>query len=189
MGIVKDLTVGQTLKVYEDGTAVEFIVAQHDYEKDLNGKGKTMLMRTGLLADTVRWGSSSSTGQSYANSSEPRSWLTNTYAKRLSQDVLDVIKPVTIRYKAGDSNGYSSLADQRFFIPMVDDFGGNSDVCKFLTEHKVDYADSRATQNVDASNSDNEGGYYYALRSNVYYGTYSYVETQFQMPTSGNILV
>ena len=40
MGIVKDLTVGQTLKVYEDGTAVEFIVAQHDYEKDLNGKVK-----------------------------------------------------------------------------------------------------------------------------------------------------
>lgn len=189
MGIVKDLTVGQTLKVYEDGTAVEFIVAQHDYEKDLNGKGKTLLMRAGLLADTVSWGSSNSTGQSYANSSEPRSWLNNTYSKRLSQDVLDVIKPVTIRYKAGNPNDYSSLADQRFFIPMIDDFGGNSDVCKFLAEHKVDYADSRATQNVDASNSDNEGGYYYELRSNVYYGTYSYVETQFQMPTRGNILV
>ena len=53
MGIVKDLTVGQTLKVYEDGTAVEFIVAQHDYEKDLNGKGKTLLMRTNLLPDSV----------------------------------------------------------------------------------------------------------------------------------------
>ena len=105
MGIVKDLTVGQTLKVYEDGTAVEFIVAQHDYEKDLNGRGKTLLIRAGLLADTVRWGDSYSTSQSYANSSEPRSWLNNTYAKRLSQDVLDVIEPVTIRYKADNTNG------------------------------------------------------------------------------------
>jgi len=57
MGIVKDLTVGQTLKVYENGTAVEFIVAQHDYEKDLNGKGKTLLMRTKILPDSVGWGS------------------------------------------------------------------------------------------------------------------------------------
>ena len=50
MGIVKDLTVGQTLKVYEDGTAVEFIVAQHDYEKDLNGKAVKMQMFRGRMS-------------------------------------------------------------------------------------------------------------------------------------------
>ena len=43
MGFIKELTVGQTVKVYENGTAIDFVVAQHNYEKDLNGKGKTML--------------------------------------------------------------------------------------------------------------------------------------------------
>ena len=41
MAIIKELSPGDTLKVYEDGVAAEFVVAQHNYEKDLNGKGKT----------------------------------------------------------------------------------------------------------------------------------------------------
>lgn len=45
MAIIKELNPGDTLKVYEDGIAAEFVVAQHNYEKDLNGKGKTMLMQ------------------------------------------------------------------------------------------------------------------------------------------------
>ena len=53
MAIIKELSPGDTLKVYEDGVAAEFVVAQHNYEKDLNGKGKTMLMRTTLLKDAV----------------------------------------------------------------------------------------------------------------------------------------
>lgn len=120
MGIVKDLTVGQTLKVYEDGTAVEFIVAQHDYEKDLNGKGKTMLMRTNLLPDNVGWGSKNA-DVSWENEPTLRNWLENTYAKRLSEAALKTIVPVTIRYSYG-SNSSGTLKDQRFFIPTADEF-------------------------------------------------------------------
>lgn len=109
MGIVKDLTVGQTLKVYEDDTAVEFIVAQHDYEKDLNGKGKTMLMRTNLLPGNVGWGSKNA-DVSWENEPTLRNWLENTYAKRLSEAALKTIVPVTIRYSYG-SNSSGTLKD------------------------------------------------------------------------------
>ena len=120
MGIVKDLTVGQTLKVYEDSTAVEFIVAQHDYEKDLNGKGKALLMRTNLLPDNVGWGSKNA-DVSWENEPTLRNWLENTYAKRLSEAALKTIVPVTIRYSYG-SNRSGTLKDQRFFIPTADEF-------------------------------------------------------------------
>lgn len=96
------------------------MLAQHDYEKDLNGKGKTMLMRTNLLPDNVGWGSKNA-DVSWENEPTLRNWLENTYAKRLSEAALKTIVPVTIRYSYG-SNSSGTLKDQRFFIPTADEF-------------------------------------------------------------------
>lgn len=117
MAIIKELNPGDTLKVYEDGVAAEFVVAQHNYEKDLNGKGKTMLMRTTLLKDAVQWGNNEK-DVSWKNEPTLRNWLENTYAARLSKDTLKTIVPVTIRYDYGSSES-GTLEEQRFFVPRV----------------------------------------------------------------------
>ena len=201
---MKDLEPGTTVNVTEDGVTAQFVVAKHNYEEAANGKGNTLLVRTDLLKDTVSWGSSYGTGQSYANSSNPRYWLNNTYAKRLSQDVLDVIKPVTIYYTAGNSNGLRALADQKFFIPMASDFTGENPLYPGIGMDFINgrffqntqwhgsyiYADTRETQDEDSSNSDNTGGYYYHLEFKWHGNGYGYVQRrQRQMPTLGEILV
>lgn len=124
MAIIKELNPGDTLKVYEDGVAAEFVVAQHNYEKDLNGKGKTMLMRTTLLKDAVQWGNNKK-DVSWKNEPTLRNWLENTYAARLSEDTLKTIVPVTIRYDYGSSES-GTLEEQRFFVPRVVDFSGDT---------------------------------------------------------------
>ena len=124
MAIIKELSPGDTLKVYEDGVAAEFVVAQHNYEKDLNGKGKTMLMRTTLLKDAVQWGNNKK-DVSWKNEPTLRNWLENTYAARLSEDTLKTIVPVTIRYDYGSSES-GTLEEQRFFVPRVVDFSGDT---------------------------------------------------------------
>ena len=124
MAIIKELNPGDTLKVYEDGVAAEFVVAQHNYEKDLNGKGKTMLMRTTLLKDAVKWGNNKK-DVSWKNEPTLRNWLENTYAARLSEDTLKTIVPVTIRYDYGSSES-GTLEEQRFFVPRVVDFSGDT---------------------------------------------------------------
>lgn len=124
MAIIKELSPGDTLKVYEDGVAAEFVVAQHNYEKDLNGKGKTMLMRTTLLKDAVKWGNNEK-DVSWKNEPTLRNWLENTYAARLSEDTLKTIMPVTIRYDYGSSES-GTLEEQQFFVPRVVDFSGDT---------------------------------------------------------------
>lgn len=124
MAIIKELNPGDTLKVYEDGVTAEFVVAQHNYEKDLNGKGKTMLMRTTLLKDAVQWGNNDK-DVSWKNEPTLRNWLENTYAARLSKDTLKTIVPVTIRYDYGSSES-GTLEEQRFFVPRVVDFSGDT---------------------------------------------------------------
>lgn len=124
MAIIKELSPGDTLKVYEDGVAAEFVVAQHNYEKDLNGKGKTMLMRTTLLKDAVQWGNNEK-DVSWKNEPTLRNWLENTYAARLSKDTLKTIVPVTIRYDYGSSES-GTLEEQRFFVPRAVDFSGDT---------------------------------------------------------------
>ena len=120
MAFIKDLTAGQTVKVYENGTTIEFVVAQHNYEKDLNGNGKTMLMRSNILPDNIGWGSSSA-GVSWGNEPTLRNWFEKTYAARLTEDMLGVIQPVTIRYGYG-SGSSGTLKEQKFFAPSAAEF-------------------------------------------------------------------
>ena len=124
MAIIKELNPGDTLKVYEDGVAAKFVVAKHNYEKDLNGKGKTLLMRTTLLKDAVQWGNNEK-DVSWKNEPTLRNWLENTYAARLSEDTLKTIVPVTIRYDYGSSES-GTLEEQRFFVPRAVDFSGDT---------------------------------------------------------------
>lgn len=42
---IGDLDEGAIIKLNESGAPVEFYVAKHDYEPDLNGAGRTLVVR------------------------------------------------------------------------------------------------------------------------------------------------
>lgn len=79
---------GSVVTLKENGTAAEFVVACHNYESALNGAGRTLLVRKTSLADKYRWGDvDSTTDLRWADRSDLKSWLEETYAARLDEEI------------------------------------------------------------------------------------------------------
>ena len=79
---------GSVITLNENGAAAEFVVACHNYESGLNGAGRTLLVRKTALADKHRWGSvDSTTDLCWRDRSDLKSWLEETYAARLDEEI------------------------------------------------------------------------------------------------------
>ena len=79
---------GSVVTLKENGTAAEFVVACHNYESALNGAGRTLLVRKTSLADKHGWGNvDSTTDLRWADRSDLKSWLEETYAARLDEEI------------------------------------------------------------------------------------------------------
>lgn len=85
---LSEKALGSVVTLKENGTAVEFVVACHNYEAGLNGAGRTLLVRKTSLADKHRWGNvDSTTDLRWADRSDLKSWLEETYAARLDEEI------------------------------------------------------------------------------------------------------
>ena len=98
-----DIAEGQLVKLLENGTAVEFYVAKHDYESGLNGAGRTLLVRKDCY-DTRAWHSSNVNAWA---SCTLRSWLNGDYLNLLDEDIRGVIGTTKYYYTPG--NGTTSV--------------------------------------------------------------------------------
>lgn len=79
---------GSVITLNENGAAAEFVVACHDYESGLNGAGRTLLVRKTSLEDRHIWGSvDSTTDLRWGDRSDLKSWLEETYAARLDEEI------------------------------------------------------------------------------------------------------
>lgn len=98
---------GSVVTLKENGTAAEFVVACHNYESALNGAGRTLLVRKTSLADKHRWGYvDSTTDLRWADRSDLKSWLEETYAARLDEEIRRNIGKTKYYYNdPGISNG------------------------------------------------------------------------------------
>lgn len=93
---------GSTVKVNENGTAAEFVVACHNYEAGLNGSGRTLLVRKTSLEDRELWGQLGSATNLNWNVSHMKYWVGNQYIVRLDEE---------IRRNLGKTNYYCSGAN------------------------------------------------------------------------------
>ena len=100
---LRDIAEGQLVKLLENGTAVEFYVAKHDYESGLNGAGRTLVVRKDCY-DSRKWHSSDV--NAYA-SSDIDTWLNSTYKNLLDADIRGVIGTTKYYYTPG--NGTTSV--------------------------------------------------------------------------------
>lgn len=79
--------VGSVVKLNENGTAAEYVVARHNYEAGLNGAGRTLLVRKTSLEDKQKWDSVGSTTDLDWGKAYLKSWLEGTYAARLDEEI------------------------------------------------------------------------------------------------------
>ena len=158
---LRDLAEGTIIKINENGSPKEFYLAKHNYEPDLNGQGRELLVRKnscGLGTAT------SGTSKEYEESEQDR-WMWNTYKNRLSTAVKDAQGLTNIR--ALKRNG-TEVLDKSVFalsgtelgITQSGDFGWCGD--------KLPVADAiRATEPDD----------YYGDSNAYMYWTRSYSQT------------
>lgn len=103
IGTLGEYPVGNIIQLNENGTPVDFYVSKHDYESDLNGTGRTLVVRKDCY-DSRQWNSSAV--NAYA-SSDIDSWLNSTYKNLLNADIREAIG--TTKFKSTPGNGNTTV--------------------------------------------------------------------------------
>lgn len=118
---------GKTVLMDEGNNVVEFIVAKHGYESELNGVGRTLLIRK-RYPTLMNWDSSWS---AYAQS-DINTWLNGEYLNTFSSAQKEAIGSTTFYYTPGFtamdfSVGSSKVStmSKAVFLPSAHEFGGD----------------------------------------------------------------
>ena len=110
---------GDIVKLNESGAPVEFYVAKQDYESELNGAGRTLLVRKDVY-DQRQWNSSHV--NAWADSTI-LSWLNSTYKALLDADIQEAMGTTTYRYTPGNGNTTVSTRSDAVFLLSLTELG------------------------------------------------------------------
>lgn len=102
---------GSIIKIKESGSPVEFIVCKHDYESELNGSGRTLVVRKDCY-DNRQWHSSNV--NAYATSYID-AWFNSTYKNLLDADIRGAIGTTKFKYTPGNGNNTVSTLERAIF--------------------------------------------------------------------------
>lgn len=102
---------GSIIKIKESGSPVEFIVCKHDYESELNGSGRTLVVRKDCY-DNRQW--QSSNVNAYATS-DIDAWFNSTYKNLLDADIRGAIGTTKFKYTPGNGNNTVSTLERAIF--------------------------------------------------------------------------
>lgn len=122
--LLGQMAVGSIVKINENGTPVDFYVAKHDYESELNGAGRTLVVRKDIHS-YGQWGTVSDYIHGYASNNLDM-WLSNTYRDMLDSDIKNAITPISIKYTNG--NGQLDTLSRKFFALSITELGAYIDV-------------------------------------------------------------
>ena len=110
---------GDIVKINENGDPVEFYVAKHDYESELNGAGRTLVVRKDCYDNRV-WDNGNV--NAYA-SSDLDSWFNSTYKNMLDADIRSLIGTTKIRYTPGNGNWTVGTLERAVFALSATELG------------------------------------------------------------------
>ena len=110
---------GTIVKLNENGAPVEFYVAKQDYESELNGAGRTLLVRKDCYDNRV-WDNGNV--NAYA-SSDLDSWFNSTYKNMLDADIRSLIGTTKIRYTPGNGNWTVGTLERAVFALSATELG------------------------------------------------------------------
>ena len=116
---LSDLEEGDLVKMNENGSPVEFYVSKQDYEIELNGSGRVLLVRKDCYDDRM-WDSGNV--NAYA-SSDLDSWFNSTYKNMLDADIRSLIGTTKIRYTPGNGNNTVDTLERAVFALSATELG------------------------------------------------------------------
>lgn len=113
------LAEGSIVKLNENGSPVEFYVAKHNYERSLNGAGRTLLVRKDCY-DQRKW--HSTLKNAYSDSSID-TWLNNNYKALLDDVVKTAIGTTKFYYTPGNGSTSVTTLSRSVFLLSVKELG------------------------------------------------------------------
>lgn len=114
---LSELPEGTIIQLNENGSPVDFYIAKHNYESELNGAGRTLIVRKNIY-NQRQWHSSNV--NAWANCSM-RSWLNSTYKSLLDADIQELIGSTNYRYTPGNGNNtVTTRSDSVFLLSMTE---------------------------------------------------------------------
>lgn len=116
---LEGIPVGTVIQLNEDGAPVDFYVAKHDYESDLNGAGRTLLVRKDCY-DTRVWHSSDV--NAYA-SSDIDAWLNDGYKALLDEDIREAMGATKFYYTPGNGSYGTATLERAVFLLAGSELG------------------------------------------------------------------
>lgn len=114
------LAEGTLIKILENGSPVEFYLAKHSYEPDLNGAGRELLVRKDVT-NSVVWSSASNNDYSESNLD---SWLNTSYAGRFQENTIALIATsIFVYYKPNTGVVNATPLTRSFFCLSLAELG------------------------------------------------------------------
>lgn len=112
------------VKLTENGVGVNFIVACHNYESELNGNGRTLVARNGFWPSSPRqlhsWNIDEYPGTTLDND------LNSSYLNLFDSDMKELISTTKFKYLPASSYDISTY-ERSIFIPSPREFGLTED--------------------------------------------------------------
>lgn len=117
--MLSDIEEGELVKLNENGSPVEFYVAKHDYEPDLNGAGRTLLVRKDCY-DNRKWDAGNV--NAYA-SSDIDAWFNGDYKNLLDPFIQIEIGTTKFYYTPGNGNNTVGTLERAVFALSLTELG------------------------------------------------------------------
>ena len=114
-----DFSEGDIIQLNEGGVPVDFYIARHDYERGLNGAGRTLVVRKDCY-DNRGWDKGNV--NAYA-SSDLDSWFNSIYKNMLDADIRSLIGATKIRYTPGYGNNTVDTLERAVFALSATELG------------------------------------------------------------------
>ena len=118
---LSQLSEGTIIKILENGSPVEFYLAKHNYEPELNGEGRELVVRKDAWS-TFSWNYGMNQN-SYPGSKVDVELNTN-YSKTLSSKVVDMISMTKFKYTVGNDSAEISTYERPVFLLAYCEVGG-----------------------------------------------------------------
>lgn len=117
--VLSSLPEGSIVTLTENGRPTEFYVAKHNYESNLNGEGRTLIVRKDCY-NKQEWNNSN---LNYYSASAIHIWLNNIYKNLLNKDVQEQIGTTKIIYTPGNGNWSTNTLSASIFLLSATELG------------------------------------------------------------------
>ena len=119
---LSELAEGTIIKINENGSPVEFYLAKHNYEPDLNGPGRELVVRVSVDRN-MDWYEPDGVYNTFGPSSAVYNYCNGEYYSKFSQYIQDMSPATKYYYTFGGAGDEVNVTESNVFILSATEFG------------------------------------------------------------------